>query len=391
MHEIYNPNLKSSYSFPGKQIPHFLRHSSSVKQCVLKMIIVTIAAILLSVLPMILKAYASQNELDLFDQGYDSYLSYQPQDAVESFQKFIDNYPSSSVKDAALFWLGKSLITLYAFDDAKRVFLQLKDEIPDSPFRVNVDNELKTMSSRNSERGAAAPLETVQADMKTLKNANAAAESKLAELTAERDHLRLLLEEEKMKTQELKARADRFEGEFRNIITRLQALQVDRESDHNKLAITQDHPGDFPPIPEKDLQLALQDTNNKNSAKEIVNGGEIPLGEKPEAAHSARKESPVARQISISSHTLELIADEETWVYATIDDKDVRERLLKPGKRIRWTAKNNFALKIGNAGGIKVIFDGKDIGPLGGKGKVVRIKLPSFNLSDTKKESVKVL
>ena len=51
--------------------------------------------------------------------------------------------------------------------------------------------------------------------------------------------------------------------------------------------------------------------------------------------------------------------------------------ILKPGDRIKWTAKSTISLIIGNAEGLKVIFDGKELGPLGGKGKVVKLKLPA--------------
>jgi hypothetical protein len=61
---------------------------------------------------------------------------------------------------------------------------------------------------------------------------------------------------------------------------------------------------------------------------------------------------------------------------ATIDDKASKEMILKAGDKVKWTAKNNVSLIIGNAAGLKVMFDGKEIGTLGEKGKVVRLKLP---------------
>jgi hypothetical protein len=75
-------------------------------------------------------------------------------------------------------------------------------------------------------------------------------------------------------------------------------------------------------------------------------------------------------------HTLELIAKDTSWIFVQIDDKESKEIMLKPGERIKMEAKNNFSLKIGNAGGTKLIFDGKDIGYIGDKDQVVKIKLP---------------
>jgi hypothetical protein len=95
----------------------------------------------------------------------------------------------------------------------------------------------------------------------------------------------------------------------------------------------------------------------------------------PAPPPDVKKVSPVAPSQAVQ-HTVELIATDSTWLSATIDEKSSKEMILKPGDRVKWTAKSNIALIIGNAEGLKVIFDGKEIGPLGGKGKVVRLKLP---------------
>lgn len=110
-----------------------------------------------------------------------------------------------------------------------------------------------------------------------------------------------------------------------------------------------------------------------------------------EASLPAAQKTPVASPVStpevkkvpaVSSsqavqHTIELIATESTWLSAAIDDKSSKEMILKAGDKVKWTAKNNISLVIGNAAGLKIIFDGKEISPLGGKGKVVRLKLPA--------------
>jgi len=75
-------------------------------------------------------------------------------------------------------------------------------------------------------------------------------------------------------------------------------------------------------------------------------------------------------------HTIELIAKDKTWIFVKIDDRESKETILQPGERLQMNAKNNFSLKIGNAGGTKIIFDGKDIGNLGDKDQVVKLKLP---------------
>ncbi len=93
-----------------------------------------------------------------------------------------------------------------------------------------------------------------------------------------------------------------------------------------------------------------------------------------------RKEPPIEATHD-TPHTLELIAEDKTWVFVNIDDGESKEVLLNQGEYIKWSAKNDFSLKIGNAGGIKLIFDGKEIGPLGEKGQVVSLELPSPKIS----------
>ena len=79
-------------------------------------------------------SYASYREYDLLQKGYESYLSYQPEKAAEEFNTFLQEFPHSSARDAALFWFGKSLMQTRSTDEAGRVFIELKQQFPDSPF-----------------------------------------------------------------------------------------------------------------------------------------------------------------------------------------------------------------------------------------------------------------
>ena len=77
---------------------------------------------------------ASYREYDVLRTGYESYLSYQPGKAAEEFRTFLQEFPHSSARDAALFWLGKSLVQSKLIDEAGQVFAELKRQFPDSPF-----------------------------------------------------------------------------------------------------------------------------------------------------------------------------------------------------------------------------------------------------------------
>jgi hypothetical protein len=77
-----------------------------------------------------------------------------------------------------------------------------------------------------------------------------------------------------------------------------------------------------------------------------------------------------------NKHLLEIKAIEDTWIFLQIDDNLSYSMLLKPGHERSWTAENKIFLKIGNAGGIKVTFDGKSMGAPGKRGQIVSLTLP---------------
>ena len=76
------------------------------------------------------------------------------------------------------------------------------------------------------------------------------------------------------------------------------------------------------------------------------------------------------------SHSLEIKAIEPTWLQIISDKTNSQEMLMQPGETFKFQAKHSFSLKIGNAGGIRVFFNGKDIGKLGEAGQVIRLNLP---------------
>ena len=68
-------------------------------------------------------------------------------------------------------------------------------------------------------------------------------------------------------------------------------------------------------------------------------------------------------------------ATEETWIRIQADDKESFQVLLKPGEKISYKAAR-FNMDIGNAGGVRIQFDGKNIENLGKSGQVIHLRLP---------------
>lgn len=69
---------------------------------------------------------------------------------------------------------------------------------------------------------------------------------------------------------------------------------------------------------------------------------------------------------------LDLEAVELSWVVVQTDSGSPVEALMRPGERSRWKAQEQFAITLGNAGGVKAVLNGKPQKPFGPSGKVVR-------------------
>ncbi len=68
-------------------------------------------------------------------------------------------------------------------------------------------------------------------------------------------------------------------------------------------------------------------------------------------------------------------ATEETWIRIQADDQESFQVLLKPGEKVSRQGAR-FLMDIGNAGGIKVRFNGKTFENLGRSGQVIHMRLP---------------
>jgi len=78
-----------------------------------------------------------------------------------------------------------------------------------------------------------------------------------------------------------------------------------------------------------------------------------------------------------SARELRITAAEQTWLSLGIDDEPKKNILLQPGETRTWTANGAFVLTLGNAGGVTVVLDGRELPPLGKSGQVVRnLRLP---------------
>jgi cytoskeletal protein RodZ len=89
---------------------------------------------------------------------------------------------------------------------------------------------------------------------------------------------------------------------------------------------------------------------------------------------AAAKPVPVVRK----KHNLEITATDKCWIHVVIDGSETNEILLQPGEKLGYGANTSFALRIGNAGGLKLNYDGKEFNNLGEKGQVIVLDFPEL-------------
>ncbi|QWR76218.1 helix-turn-helix domain-containing protein [Candidatus Magnetomonas plexicatena] len=111
----------------------------------------------------------------------------------------------------------------------------------------------------------------------------------------------------------------------------------------------------------KAVQPPVPQTTEDNSVQ--LTQGQPSVSPPPVTANTAR-------------HTLSLKASDLTWLSVKIDGTETKQMFLKPMETVEWVAGNNFILKLGNAGGVKIVFDGKEVEGSWQKGSVVTLELP---------------
>lgn len=113
-----------------------------------------------------------------------------------------------------------------------------------------------------------------------------------------------------------------------------------------------------------------------------------PVQAEPQPVQKAPQPEPVKKEApgpgatlnedgAPKTHTLIANARDTVWMKVGIDKEEPVEVLLRQGERFTWKAAENISVIIGNAGGVTLTYNGKDLSNLGTSGEVVGLRLPS--------------
>ncbi len=81
---------------------------------------------------------------------------------------------------------------------------------------------------------------------------------------------------------------------------------------------------------------------------------------------------PPPQPVQADSLRLEMQTSDSVWISILVDGKKTLEYLFPPNRKRMFTAKDQFSITMGNAGGATFRLNGKDLGSLGKRGGVVR-------------------
>jgi len=84
---------------------------------------------------------------------------------------------------------------------------------------------------------------------------------------------------------------------------------------------------------------------------------------------------PEQPPVETSGVVLKLSATERTWLSISSDGKEIFSGILQPSESKTLTGLDRATMKVGNAGGIDVRWNGKVIAPLGTRGQVLTIRI----------------
>jgi cytoskeleton protein RodZ len=126
------------------------------------------------------------------------------------------------------------------------------------------------------------------------------------------------------------------------------------------------------------IAINLQKPENLITANQAIGETRQPAQKAAEAPATTPNNSEAKIEALIDDDepsTLIVRATEETWIRIQADDKEPFQVLLKPGEKISHKAAR-FNMDIGNAGGVRIQFNGKSIENIGKSGQVIHIRLP---------------
>ncbi len=84
--------------------------------------------------------------------------------------------------------------------------------------------------------------------------------------------------------------------------------------------------------------------------------------------------TPTATPTPFIGITIEVLAQADTYLEIRADGELLWIGILRTSENAEWSAEELMELRIGNAGGLQLLVNGRDVGPLGESGQVINVE-----------------
>ena len=111
------------------------------------------------------------------------------------------------------------------------------------------------------------------------------------------------------------------------------------------------------------------------AASAPASGAPAPAASAP-AAPAQTAAVPTAGDTPAGQHKLIITATEECWIHSSADKTDTRQFSLRKGDTFALTFSKSLELKLGNAGGVRLRYDGEELPQAGQSGQVRNLTFP---------------
>ena len=90
----------------------------------------------------------------------------------------------------------------------------------------------------------------------------------------------------------------------------------------------------------------------------------------------AAKPSPSLVRETPAGHKVIIVATEECWIHSNADESETRQFSLRKNDTFALTFTKKLELKLGNAGGVRIRYNGRELPQAGRSGQVMTLVLP---------------
>ena len=101
----------------------------------------------------------------------------------------------------------------------------------------------------------------------------------------------------------------------------------------------------------------------------------VPGGPATAVAEPLGSDTPVDTKLR-----MEIVAKDSCWISVDVDGHPTSRRLMEPGEKRVFNARERLFILIGNAGGVQLKINGKPTKPLGDPGEVIKMNIDPENL-----------